>query len=379
MKKPIYLDYNGTTPIAPEVAEAMQPFWVSEFGNPSSGHAYGRIPKDAVARARRQVAELLGCLPPEIVFTSGGTEANNHALKGIVMAAHRGGHMITSAIEHPAVREVCRFLERFGIETTCLPVDDLGRVDPDAVKAAIRTDTRLISIMHANNEVGTLEPIAAIASIARARAIPLHTDAAQSVGKIPTRVDDLGVDLLSVAGHKLYAPKGIGALYVRPGLTLENFCHGAGQEAGRRAGTENVALIVALGKACEIAARDLDQNRLQMRDMRDRLHQGLAAGLTDVRLNGHPEKRLPNTLSLSFQGVTADRLLAAIGDEIAASAGAACHADTVTVSHVLQAMHVPEAWARGTVRFSVGKTTTREDIDIAVSVITAAVARLRKI
>lgn len=379
MKKPIYLDYNGTTPIAPEVAEAMQPFWVSEFGNPSSGHAYGRIPKDAVARARRQVAELLGCLPPEIVFTSGGTEANNHALKGIVMAAHRGGHMITSAIEHPAVREVCRFLERFGIETTCLPVDDLGRVDPDAVKAAIRTDTRLISIMHANNEVGTLEPIAAIASIARARAIPLHTDAAQSVGKIPTRVDDLGVDLLSVAGHKLYAPKGIGALYVRPGLTLENFCHGAGQEAGRRAGTENVALIVALGKACEIAARDLDQNRVQMRDMRDRLHQGLAAGLTDVRLNGHPEKRLPNTLSLSFQGVTADRLLAAIGDEIAASAGAACHADTVTVSHVLQAMHVPEAWARGTVRFSVGKTTTREDIDTAVSVITAAVARLRKI
>jgi cysteine desulfurase len=379
MRKTIYLDFNGTTPIAPEVAEAMQPFWESEFGNPSSGHAYGRIPKDAVARARRQVAELLSCQPAEIIFTSGGTEANNHALKGIVMAAHRGGHMITSAIEHPAVLEVCRFLERFGIETTCLPVDDLGRVDPDAVKAAIRKDTRLISIMHANNEVGTLEPIVAIASIARAHAIPLHTDAAQSVGKIPTRVDDLRVDMLSVAGHKLYAPKGIGALYVRPGLTLENFCHGAGQEDGRRAGTENVALIVALGKACEIAARDLDQNRVQMRDMRDRLHQGLSAKLTDVRLNGHPEKRLPNTLSLSFKGVTADRLLAAIGDEIAASAGAACHADAVSVSHVLKAMHVPEEWARGTVRFSVGKTTTREDIDTAISVITSAVARLRKI
>jgi cysteine desulfurase len=378
VKKPIYLDHNGTTPIAPEVAEAMQPFWESAFGNPSSSHAYGRNPRDAVANARCQVAELLGCPPEAIIFTSGGTEANNHALKGIVMAAHRGGHMITSTIEHPAVLEVCRFLERFGIETTYLPVDDLGQVDPDAVKTAIRTDTRLISIMHANNEVGTLEPIAAIASIARAHAIPFHTDAAQSVGKIPARVDDLGVDLLSVAGHKLYAPKGIGALYVRPGLTLENFCHGAGQEAGRRAGTENVALIVALGKACEIAARDLDQNRVQMRDMRDRLHQGLAAGLTGVRLNGHPEKRLPNTLSVSFQSVAADGLLAAIGDEIAASAGAACHAETVTISHVLQAMRVPEDWARGTVRFSVGKTTMKDDIDTAVPVIVAAAKRLRE-
>ena len=378
MKKPIYLDYNGTTPIAPEVAAAMQPFWESEFGNPSSSHAYGRNPREAVAKARRQVADLLGCLPAQILFTSGGTEANNHALKGLVMAAHRGGHMITSAIEHPAVLEVCRFLERFGIETTCLPVDDMGQVDPDTVKAAIRPDTILISIMHANNEVGTLEPINAIARIARAHAIPFHTDAAQSVGKIPTRVDDLGIDLLSVAGHKLYAPKGIGALYVRPGLTLENFCHGAGQEDGRRAGTENVALIVGLGQACEIAARDLEQNAAQMRDLRNRLHQELVAGLTGVRLNGHPEKRLPNTLSLSFQGVAADRLLSAIGDDIAASAGAACHADTVTISHVLQAMHVPEEWARGTVRFSLGKTTTQEEIARAVPVMVTAVNRLRK-
>jgi len=378
VKKPIYLDHNGTTPIAPEVAEAMQPFWDSEFGNPSSSHAYGRMPREAVANARRQVADLLGCLPEHLVFTSGGTEANNHALKGIVLAAHRGGHMITSTIEHPAVLEVCRFLKRFGIETTCLPVDDTGLVSPDAVQAAIRPDTILISIMHANNEVGTLEPIADMASIARAHAIPLHTDAAQSVGKIPTRVDDLGVDLLSVAGHKLYAPKGIGALYVRPGLTLENFCHGAGQEAGQRGGTENVALIVALGKACEIAARDLDQKLIQMRDLRDRLHQGLADGLSGVRLNGHPEKRLPNTLSVSFPGVAADRLLDAIGDEIAASAGAACHAETVTISYVLQAMRVPEDWARGTVRFSLGKTTTREDIDTALPVVVAAVERLRK-
>jgi cysteine desulfurase len=378
VKNPIYLDYNGTTPISLEVAEAMQPFWKSAFGNPSSSHAYGHGPREAVANARRQVAELLGCLPNEIIFTSGGTEANNHALKGIVMTAHRGGHVITSSIEHPAILEVCRFLERFGIETTCLAVDDMGQVDPAAVKAAIRQDTRLISIMHANNEVGTLEPIAAIASIARAHAIPFHTDAAQSVGKIPTRVNDLGVDLLSVAGHKLYAPKGIGALYARSGLTLENFCHGAGQEAGRRAGTENVALIVALGKACDIAARDLDQNRARMRDMRDRLHQGLSAGLTGVRLNGHPGKRLPNTLSLSFKGVAADRLLGAIGDDIAASAGAACHADTVTISHVLRAMRVPDDWARGTVRFSVGKTTTGEEIERAVAVIVAAAKRLQK-
>ena len=379
MKKPIYLDHNGTTPIAPEVAEAMLPFWESEFGNPSSGHAFGRIPREAVANARRQVADLLGCRPENIVFTSGGTEANNHALKGIVMAAHRGGHVITSAIEHPAVLEVCRFLERFGIETTSLPVDDSGLVSPEAVNDAIRPDTVLISIMHANNEVGTLEPIDAIAAIARANGIPMHTDAAQSVGKIATRVDDLGVDLLSVAGHKLYAPKGIGALYVRPGMTLENFCHGAGQEAGQRAGTENVALIVALGKACEIAAHDLDQNKAQMQHMRDRLHNGLVESVAGVRLNGHPEERLPNTLSVSFQGVIADRLLAAIGDAIAASAGAACHADTVTISHVLQAMRVPEEWARGTVRFSVGVSTTTEDIDTALPVIIAAVKRLRKI
>ena len=378
MKPPIYLDFNGTTPISPEVADAMQPFWESAFGNPSSSHAYGRVPREAVANARRQVADLLGCPPEAIIFTSGGTEANNHALKGIVMVTHRGGHLITSAIEHPAILEVCRFLERFGIETTYLPVDDIGQVRPESVNAAIRPDTLLISIMHANNEVGTLQPIAAIGAIARAHAIPFHTDAAQSVGKIPTRVDDLGVDLLSVAGHKLYAPKGVGALYVRPGLTLETFCHGAGQEAGRRAGTENVALIVALGKACEIAARDLDQNRARMQDRRDRLHQGLAAGLAGVRLNGPPEKRLPNTLSLSFQGVAADRLLAAIGDDIAASAGAACHADTVTISHVLQAMRVPDDWARGTIRFSVGKTTTEEEIERAVAVIVEAVNRLRK-
>ena len=378
MKPPIYLDYNGTTPLDSEVIETMLPFLKSDFGNPSSGHAYGRRPRAAVAEARQQVADLLGCRPEEIIFTSGGTEANNHALKGILMVDHRGGHIITSAIEHPAVLEVCRFLERFGVKTTYLPVDGRGQVDPGAVKAAIRPDTRLISIMHANNEVGTLQSVAQMAAIARDHGIAIHTDAAQSVGKVATRVDDLGVDLLSVAGHKLYAPKGVGVLYVRSGLALENFCHGAGQEHGRRAGTENVALIVALGKACEIAARELDRHRRHMQTMRERLHQGLAGGLEGVILNGHPDQRLPNTLSLAFTGIDANRLLAAVQNTIAASAGAACHADSVAISHVLEAMQIPEDLARGTVRFSVGRTTTPEEIDRALPVLVQAVTRLRQ-
>jgi cysteine desulfurase len=354
----------------------MRPFLEADFGNPSSSHAYGRRPRTAVTEARHQVADLLGCRPEEIVFTSGGTEANNHAIKGILLADHRGGHIITSAVEHPAVLEVCRFLERFGVKTTYLPVDGTGRVDPGALKAAIRPDTRMISIMHANNEVGSLQPVAAMTSIARSHGIAFHTDAAQSVGKVP--VDDLGVDLLSVAGHKLYAPKGVGALYIRSGLVLENFCHGAGQEDGRRAGTENVALIVALGKACEIAGRDLDRHRRHMQQMRERLHQGLTDGLDGVVLNGHPDQRLPNTLSLAFAGIDANRLLADVHETIAASAGAACHADRVAVSHVLAAMQVPEDLARGTLRFSVGRTTTPEEIDRALPVLIEAIVRLRQ-
>lgn len=378
MRPPIYLDFNGTTPPAPEVVRAMQPFWDAEFGNPSSSHAYGRRPRAAVARAREQVAGLLGGRPEEIVFTSGGTESNNHAVKGLLMADHRGGHVITSAVEHPAILDVCRFLTRFGVELTVLPVDATGRVDPSAVADAIRPDTRLISIMHANNEVGTLQPIAAIGAIARSHGIPFHTDAAQSVGKVAVGVDDLGVDLLSLAGHKLYAPKGVGALYVRQGMSLENFCHGAGQEGGRRAGTENVALIVGLGEACAIAGRELGRHNRHMQEMRDRLHQGLAEGLGGIDLNGHPDRRLPNTLSLAFAGVDANRLLADIQEHVAASAGAACHADRVAVSHVLAAMQIPEDRARGTVRFSVGRTTTREEIESALSVLIEAVTRRRR-
>jgi cysteine desulfurase len=379
MIKPIYLDYNGTTPHAPEVVAAMRPFLEVEFGNPSSSHWYGIAPKQAVESARKQVAGILNCRPQELFFTSGGTESNNHAITGTARALRaRGNHIITSAFEHPAVLEVCRYLEKDGFETTFLPVTADGLVDPAAVEKAIRPTTILITIMHANNEVGTIQPISEISKMAREHGIVMHTDAAQSVGKIPTDVQDLGVDLLSVAGHKLYAPKGIGALYIRQPLNPEKFCHGAGQERGRRAGTENVLEIVGLGKACEIAARDLQRNMAHMHQLRDRMHVGLSAKLTDQRLNGHSVKRLPNTLNLSFKGVEANRILEEIGLEVAASAGAACHSDTVEISHVLEAMGVPLEWAKGTLRFSVGRMTTAEEIDKAIEIVTRAVKKLRK-
>lgn len=378
MATPIYLDYNGTTPLAPEVIAAMRPFLEIEFGNPSSSHWYGIAPRQAVEKARRQVAGLLHCAPDEILFTSGGTESNNHAIKSVVrLMKGRGRHIITSAIEHPAVLNVCRFLETEGVETTVLPVDDDGRVRVRDVEAAIRPDTILISIMHANNETGVIQPISEIADLAAKHDILMHTDAAQSVGKIQTDIRDLKVSLLSVAGHKIYAPKGIGVLYVRHPLKLEPFCHGAGQEGGRRAGTENVLGIVGLGAACEIAAARLEQNQLHMQRLRDRFHDGLKARLDGMRLNGHPEWRLPNTLNISFYGVEANRLLEEIGLEVAASAGAACHSDTVEISHVLKAMRIPENWAKGTLRFSVGRMTTENDIERAMVVVVNGVRKLR--
>ncbi len=378
--KPIYLDYNATTPIAPEVAEAMAPYLYEHLGNPSSSHPYGAVTRQAVERARAQVAGLLGCRPGEVIFTSGGTESNNYALKGVALAhRERGNHVITSAVEHPAVTNVCRWLETLGFGLTVLPVDGHGLVGPADLEAALTPETLLVSIMHANNEVGTIQPLAELAELARRAGALFHTDAAQSLGKIPVDVADLGVDLLSVAGHKLYAPKGVGALYVRDGLTLAPLLHGAGQEGGRRPGTENVLEIVGLGRACEIAGRDLADNAEHFCQVRDRLHAGLldALGAEVVRLNGHPEKRLPNTLSLSFRRVEANTLLARIGDRVAASAGAACHADQVEVSAVLAAMDVPLAWAMGTVRFSVGRGTTPDEVDRAVEVVAGAVRSLR--
>lgn len=370
---PIYLDYNATTPIDPAVAQAMLPYITEHFGNPSSGHIYGQRTKAAVDEARRQIATLLGCLDEEIIFTSGGTEANNYAIKGVVGAyRHQGNHIITSSVEHPAVIEVCRFLEAQGCRVTYLPVDEYGLVDPRQVQDAITPQTVLVTIMHANNEVGTIEPVRQIADIAHQHGILVHADCAQSIGKIPVKVDELGVDLLSVAGHKLYAPKGIGALYVRQGIELEKLIHGANHEMNWRAGTENVIEVVGLGQACQLIDQNLPTYQAHMQEMRDHLEQELKAHFPDLRVNGHPQERLPNTSSVSFKGVEASTVLAQMAG-VAASAGAACHSDKVDVSSVLEAMHVPLEYAMGTIRLSVGRYTTGEEIDRAVAEIAKAV------
>ena len=372
----IYLDYNATTPIDPAVAEAMLPYVHGLFGNPSSGHSFGLAARQGVDRARQQVAGMLGCSEDDLIFTSGGTEANNHAIKGVAGAhRHRGNHIITSAVEHPAVTEVCRYLEAQGIRTTYLPVDEHGLVDPKQVEEAITPETLLVTIMHANNEVGTIQPIAEIAEIAHRHGVLVHSDCAQSIGKIPVKVDDLGVDLLSVAGHKLYASKGIGALYIRPGVQLEKLMHGANHEANRRAGTENVILMAGLGQACELIARNLTEYARHMAAMRDQLEQGLLDSAADARVNGHPTQRLPNTSSIGFRNLEADRILANL-PTVAASAGAACHSDRVELSHVLEAMRVPADYAMGTLRLSVGRFTTHEEINRALAEITDVIASM---
>jgi cysteine desulfurase len=359
----IYLDFNASTPIAPEAVEAMQPFLADHYGNPSSLHWAGAPAKDAVERARGQVAGLLGCDPTEVVFTSGGSESNNHAIQGIFVANRdRGDHIVTTAVEHPAVLEPCRFLERsLGARVTVLPVDRFGRVDPDDVRKAMTPTTILVTVMHANNEVGTIEPIAEIAAASREAGVVFHTDAAQTVGKIPTDVEELGVDLLSVAGHKVYAPKGVGALFIREGTRIEPFVHGAGHEAGRRAGTENVLLAVALGGACAAARERVGMAGVRV--LRDRFWEGLREIFGDrVTLNGHPSERLPNTLNVNFAGRVGAEILAALPG-VAASTGSACHAGSVTLSPVLSAMGVPPEEGMGAVRFSLGRTTTWEELE----------------
>lgn len=375
--EPIYLDYNATTPVAPAVAEVMRPFLSGRFGNPSSSHRYGVRAKEAVEAARRQIAEAIGASPEEIVFTSGGTESNNYAIKGVAFASkEKGSHIITSAVEHPAVSEVCDYLRKHGLHTTRVPVNTYGLIDPADIEKAITPSTILITVMHANNEVGTIQPISEIGEIARRHGIIMHTDAAQSMGKIPVNVDELNVDLLSIAGHKVYAPKGVGALYIRTGTVLEKLLHGADHERDMRAGTENVLEIVGLGKACELAAHDLEQRAAHMKGLRDRLHEGLSARLGELRLNGHPEQRLPNTLSLCFKGLEADAVLSELTD-VAASAGAACHSDSVDLSPTIQAMKVPVEYAMGTIRFSTGLFLTEDEVDRAVEIIGEAVERLR--
>ncbi len=379
MKKPIYLDYNATTPHAPEVIADMRPYLEDHFGNPSSSHAYGRAAREAVETARARVAALMGATTDEIIFTSGGTESNNYAIKGAAFARReRGTHLITSAIEHPAVLEVCAWLERSGFDITRLPVDETGRVNPDDLRQAITSRTVLVSVMHANNEVGTIQPIRELADITHAHGALMHTDAAQSVGKIPALVDELGVDLLSVAGHKLYAPKGVGAIYIRCGVSLEKFMHGADHEQGRRASTENVLEIVGLGAACEIARHDREQTRTHLKGVTDLLWENLKAAIPDMRLNGHPTERLPNTLNVGFRRVEAHCLLEAISQDVAASAGSACHSDDISISPVLKAMGTPRDWAGGAIRFSTGKMTTSEEIMVAVEAIARAVKLCRE-
>jgi cysteine desulfurase len=360
--KEIYLDYNASTPIAPEAVEAMRPFLTQHYGNPSSLHWAGVPAKGAVEQARGQVAALLDCDPAEVVFTSGGSESNNHAIKGVFFAHRdRGNHIITTAVEHPATLAPCRFLESLGAKVTVLPVDRFGRVDPEEVRQAITPRTILITVMHANNEVGTIQPIAEIATVARNAGVLLHTDAAQSVGKIPTGVDSLGVDFLSVAGHKVYAPKGIGALYIREGTRIEPFIHGAGHEKGRRAGTENVLLASALGAACEAARGWVDGPKVQM--LRDRFWAALRETFGDrVTLNGHPTERLPNTLSVNFTGRIGAEILGRM-PQVAASTGSACHTGSVTLSPVLAAMGVSLEEGMGAIRFSLGRTTTWEELE----------------
>ncbi len=373
---PIYLDYNATTPIDPQVAEAMLPFVHQHYGNPSSSHALGVTAHTAVEEARARIGEMLGCLPQEVVFTSGGTEANNYAIKGVAGAYRaKGNHIVTSSVEHPAVIEVCRYLEQNGSRATYLAVDQFGLLDPQQVSDAITDQTVLVSVMHANNEVGTVEPIREIAEIAHRRGVLVHADCAQSIGKIPVNVDELEVDLLTVAGHKLYAPKGIGVLYVRTGVRLEKLIHGANHEMNWRAGTENVIEIVGLGKACQLIHQHLSEYQGHMGKMRDQLESGLMDRFPGSRVNGHPEKRLPNTSSISFKKLQANQILDRLTG-VAASAGAACHSDRVEVSSVLEAMNVPLEYAMGTIRFSVGRFTTGDEIKLATDEISRVVTDL---
>ncbi len=377
---PIYLDYNATTPVDPAVVEAMLPYLSLHFGNPSSSHRYGHTAHEAVDRARWQVASLLGCAPDEIIFTGGGSESDNLAIRGIALARkERGNHIITQVTEHPAVLNTCRALELLhGFRVTYLPVDEYGRVNLSDVEAATGDSTVLITIMHANNETGTLQPLREIAEIAHRHGALLHTDAAQSVGKIPTLVNKLDVDLLTIAGHKLYAPKGIGALYVRRGLRLEPVIYGGGQESGRRAGTENVASMVASGAACALASAKLPESAARLRALRDRLRSRLEQELPGrIHLNGHESQRLPNTLNISVEGVIGEEVLAAI-PEIASSTGSACHEGNTDPSPVLMAMGRKREVALGALRLTLGRWSTEEEVERAARLLARSVDALSR-
>lgn len=380
--KPIYLDYNATTPVDPAVFRAMLPFLgdsedrsLGNFGNPSSTHLYGLEANRAVEKARSRVAALLNASPSEIIFTGGGSEASNQAIKGAVFATGRSwqdAHLIISAIEHPATYSPCHFLQSLGCSLTTIPVDGQGMVDPDDVRRAITPRTRLVSIMHSNNELGTLMPIAEIAKICRERQVWMHADAAQSLGKLPVDVQDLGVEFLTIAGHKLYVPKGVGALYVRAGIEIPNLVHGAGQERGRRAGTENVPYVVALGKAAELAEVSFPDASEHLLTLRERLYSRLKERVGDsLVLNGHPTQRLPNTLNVSFLGSIGSELLED-APEVAASTGAACHEGKFIMSPIFHSLGSSEEVGRGAVRLTVGRFTTADEVDLAAEALVRA-------
>ena len=376
---PIYLDHNATTPLLPEVVDAMLPYLREHFGNPSSGHAYGQRAREAVERARGQVALLVGSDAGEIVFTSGGTESNNLAIRGVAEARPERRHLVTSVIEHPATARPCAWLAAHGWSVTRLVVDAGGRVRVEEARTALVAGTALLTLMHANNETGVLQPVAELAPLAHEARALVHTDAAQSVGKVPVHVDALGVDLLSIAGHKLYAPKGVGALYVRRGTPLVPLLLGAAQERALRPGTENVASIVGLGAACEISARTLEEERERVSALRDALWRRLHAGIPGLVLNGHEHDRLPNTLSVQVPGARGDAVLDACS-EVAASIGAACHAGGGGASSVLTAMGVGEEEALGSLRLSLGRGTTAAAAEQAATALIGAwrrVAQLR--
>lgn len=375
---PIYLDYNATTPVDPVVVEAMLPYLSTHFGNPSSTHRYGHIAHQAVDNARQQVAGLLHCSSNEIIFTAGGSESDNLAIRGVALARRTSGNrIITQVTEHPAVLNTCRALERLhGFRITYVPVDGAGRVSPAGIEAAIDEQTILITIMHANNETGTLQPIAEIAEIAHRRGVLMHSDAAQSVGKIPTQLDELPVDLLTIAGHKVYAPKGIGALYVRQGLQLESIIYGGGQEAGRRAGTENIAYIVALGAACMVAQEQLVESQERLRQLRDLLQRRLEASLPgSVHLNGDANERLPNTLNISIDRVIGEEVLAATTG-VASSTGSACHEGNTDPSPVLLAMGLTRETALGALRLTLGRWSSEEEVEQAATLLVRTIATL---
>lgn len=377
----IYMDNHATTPIAPEVLDAMMPYLTTHFGNAASSHLYGKQAKDGVNKARQQVANLLRCSPEEVIFTSGATESDNLAIKGTAYAEkNNGNHIITSTAEHHAVLDTCHVLEKEGFETTYLPVDRYGMVNPDDIEAAITSKTILITIIYANNEVGTINPIREIADIASKHGVPIHSDAVQGIGKLESDMGVLGLDMASITAHKIYGPKGVGALYNRTGNPLQPLSYGGGQENGIRSGTLNVAGIVGLGAACETSQLAM-KNRIEMeivKPLRDRLHQKLSSQLPDIYLNGHPEQRLPGNLNISFKGVQSQSLLMGL-KKVAVSSGSACDSEAVKASHVLTAMGIPNELAFTAVRFGLGRYNTEAETDIVADDVIKVVNQLREL